>query len=101
MENAYKKITLFFLFTVLMLIKVSAFHVYSHQTDENNKIENCSICDIVSLNQQNQFLVSEETNAPNSNLVFVPLEKNFKSVPTTFFDDRASYLCCRPPPVVA
>lgn len=101
MYSSYKKIALFFLFTALMLVKVSSFHVYSHETDKNNKIENCSICDIVSLNQQNQFLVSQEINAPSANLVFVPFERNFKLASRITLDGNIFYFYCRPPPVVA
>jgi len=40
----------FLLFT-LLLVKVSAFHVYLHQDDATNEIENCQVCHIVAETQ--------------------------------------------------
>ncbi|NAY91042.1 hypothetical protein GTQ34_03840 [Muricauda sp. JGD-17] len=39
------------LFVSLMLLKVSALHVYSHQDDKGDTIENCQICNILAENQ--------------------------------------------------
>lgn len=38
-----------------MLIKVSSFHVYTHQDNSVDTIENCSICDMAIQNQNSDF----------------------------------------------
>jgi len=38
-----------------MLIKVTSFHVYSHEDNSIDNIENCSICDMAIQNQNSEF----------------------------------------------
>ena len=38
-----------------MIIKVTSFHVYSHQDNTVDTIENCSICDMAIQNQNSEF----------------------------------------------
>lgn len=38
-----------------MLIKVTSFHVYSHDDNSIDTIENCSICDMAIQNQNSEF----------------------------------------------
>jgi len=38
-----------------MLIKVTSFHVYSHDDNSIDNIENCSICDMAIQNQNSEF----------------------------------------------
>ncbi|SFR84537.1 MULTISPECIES: hypothetical protein [Maribacter] len=38
-----------------MLIKVTSFHVYTHQDNTVDTIENCSICDLAVQNQNSEF----------------------------------------------
>ncbi|WP_430426171.1 hypothetical protein [Maribacter litoralis] len=38
-----------------MLIKVTSFHVYTHQDNTADTIENCSICDLAVQNQNSEF----------------------------------------------
>jgi len=47
----------FFLFFTLMLVKVSAFHVYSHDHDEDHDHEDCPTCKLVLESQQAVTLV--------------------------------------------
>ena len=49
------------LFTSLMLIKVSGFHVYSHQDDDPETIENCNICDLALENQALDFQTPDDS----------------------------------------
>lgn len=41
---------------ILMFFKVSAFHVYTHQDNSSNQIENCKICDSAIENQNAEHL---------------------------------------------
>ena len=38
-----------------MLIKVTSFHVYSHQDNKVDTIENCSICELAVQNQNAEY----------------------------------------------
>lgn len=50
------KIVSLFSFVVLMFIKVSGFHVYSHSdNDSDSAIENCISCELAIEQQQNAF----------------------------------------------
>lgn len=85
-----------------MLIKVSSFHVYDHLNEnDSNKIENCSICDIVSLNQQNQFLISPEIIASNADLIFAPYQANYKTTQNSTDSGAVFIYFSRPPPTLA
>ncbi|WP_222984094.1 hypothetical protein [Flagellimonas meishanensis] len=39
------------LFVTLMMFKVTALHVYSHQDDNGDTVENCQICHVLVENQ--------------------------------------------------
>ncbi len=83
-----------------MIFKASSFHVYVHQDETENKIENCSICDIVSLNQENQFTTSKEIYLPEARFLLISYIKNYESeVNTTTSIDLSSFYC-RPPPAL-
>ncbi len=47
------------LLTALMLVKVSAFHIYSHQDFDTDAIEDCSYCDLAIENQNAELLVAD------------------------------------------
>ena len=53
-----KRIVGLLLFTSLMLLKVSALHVYTHHDDDCNGIEKCEICDIVFESQSADLEIS-------------------------------------------
>ncbi|WP_136465273.1 hypothetical protein [Flagellimonas onchidii] len=53
-----KKVIGFLLFTTLILVKVSAFHVYVHHDSETDEIENCTVCDLVMENQGSELQFS-------------------------------------------
>ena len=38
-----------------MLVKVTSFHVYSHQDNKVDTIENCSICELAVQNQNAEY----------------------------------------------
>ena len=44
-----------FILLGLILIKVTSFHIYSHQDNPVDTIENCSICDMAIQNQNSEF----------------------------------------------
>ena len=57
-----------------MLVKVSSFHVYTHQDTSTDEIENCIVCDLAIENQEVEFL---STSFPSiePNTIFKSLEK--------------------------
>ena len=92
-----KKIFGLLLFASLMLLKVSAFHVYVHEHESCNTVEDCEICDIVLDNQTSdldipspvtfnecQWVTYNDAILPQSNLFF--------------FDSKQNQLFSRPPP---
>lgn len=84
-----------------MLVKVSSFHVYTHQNEaDNSKIENCSVCELVSLSQENQFLVAAEIEAPTLNLIFIPYLRNFQAPFIDAVKGTVSIYHSRPPPAL-
>jgi len=44
-----------FLLLTLMVLKVSSFHVYTHQDNITDTIENCNICDVALENQNTEY----------------------------------------------
>ncbi|MUH34467.1 DUF2645 family protein [Zobellia amurskyensis] len=55
MKNSiFTYFSVFILFS-LILIKVTSFHVYTHQDDSADTIEKCSICDVAIQNQNSEF----------------------------------------------
>lgn len=94
----YQKIFTFFLFTFLMLVKVSAFHVYTHQDTENTAVENCKWCALAVENQNAAHLeVSGLDFSPNlltvlENQLFIEISELF------LVNDTKSDLFSRPPP---
>lgn len=100
METRSKKLIFSILLFTLMIFKVSSFHVYAHQDETENKIENCSICDIVSLNQENQFTTSKEIYLPEARFYFIPYIKNYESKVNTTASIVPRSFYCRPPPAL-
>ncbi|MEL6916453.1 MAG: hypothetical protein AAFO99_01860 [Bacteroidota bacterium] len=46
-----------FVFTALMFVKVSAFHVYTHDDAEEDTVDNCALCDMAMDIQQSVTFV--------------------------------------------
>ncbi|WP_407943379.1 DUF2645 family protein [Maribacter spongiicola] len=53
-KSIFTYFSVFILFC-LMLIKVTSFHVYSHDDNSVDTIENCSICDMAVQSQNSEF----------------------------------------------
>jgi len=87
-----------FFFAALMLIKVCAFHVFTHQDADEDSIEHCSICDFATENQQMEFSANSETSLVQKPLnTFNTLEIGYDNL---FFDTSLPdcTLFSRPPP---
>lgn len=56
-----RKFSNFIAFTLfaLMLFKVSSFHVYSHQDDTSDEIENCDVCELALENTDSEYSFTE------------------------------------------
>ncbi|MDT0607453.1 hypothetical protein [Croceitalea rosinachiae] len=99
MKDFFKIISLLS-FVILMFIKVSSFHVYSHVGhDDDTSIENCSSCELAIEHQQTAFI------APAT----ISLEKkligeDFSAVETYYqsftLQIASSDFFSRPPPFV-
>ncbi|WP_423999635.1 DUF2645 family protein [Maribacter sp. IgM3_T14_3] len=53
-KSVFTYLSVFILFC-LMLIKVTSFHLYSHDDNSVDTIENCSICDMAIQSQNSEF----------------------------------------------
>lgn len=83
----------------LLFIKVSAFHVYSHE-DADNQIETCGYCDLAVENQQAELtpaFTSSEVIAPPTEYVAT----RFDLAPSATSSIYSSYFFARPPPAWA
>ena len=49
-------------FAILMLVKISSFHAYTHDDCNENSIEDCSLCELAVENQQEFYFVTENYN---------------------------------------
>ncbi|UII75954.1 hypothetical protein LV716_17070 [Flagellimonas sp. HMM57] len=80
-----------------MLIKVSALHVYAHQDDDCDAIENCEICDIALESQSSGLEIPLQLICSNGNSI---LEiKGFKEKSQVFSSASNTFrLFGRPPP---
>ena len=59
-----RKIIAFILFGTLMLVKVSALHVYTHQGSESDSMDHCHLCEMAIEAQQADFDFKEADIAP-------------------------------------
>ncbi|SHG33288.1 hypothetical protein SAMN04488116_1002 [Flagellimonas flava] len=96
----FKKILGFVLLTSLMLVKVSALHVYSHQEDDSDTAENCHLCDIAMDNQSMDMLANNDT-LPQQNVTPIIEEEPLTVLPYVITDFSTSLLFSRPPPSMA
>jgi len=92
--------TITFLLFALMLFKVSAFHVYTHQNESDNTIENCSTCDIALENQDSELIFIVNYNSPSTTLGLNSIDNNFTNKAQIYDRLQQSQLCCRPPPTI-
>ncbi|RDY61666.1 hypothetical protein [Flagellimonas nanhaiensis] len=85
------------LFTSLMVIKVSSFHVYAHQDGDSETIENCNICDLALENQTLDFQTSDNSYVLDDTEFSIKYQKTLKDeqLKEQSFD---YYLSSRPPP---
>lgn len=100
MKNRLAQI-LAFAFIALMLFKVSSFHVYSHQDNSADQIENCKICDAAIENQNGEHLLSdfEWHETPVVSYYKLPILVNVTSV---HLSNKLHFrLFGRPPPAKA
>jgi len=91
--------SLAFVLVTLMLFKVSALHVYTHQDNASEDIENCEICELAVENQQAAYLITPPQQVHTDVLNF-----NTKKQTAFYFRTHASSLFRfslygRPPPV--
>ncbi|MBS9463631.1 hypothetical protein KIM67_14525 [Flagellimonas sp. 389] len=92
-----KRIAGLLVFTFLMLIKVSALHVYTHQNDDCNAIENCEICDIALESQTSDLEIPSQFISSNYHTILEV--KRFTETPQVFSKaSNAFQLFSRPPP---
>nr|WP_299485183.1 hypothetical protein [uncultured Allomuricauda sp.] len=87
----------FLLFAVLMLVKVSALHVYTHNDTEGDTIENCTTCEVALENQNSDILFTSgviEVTTPDITTNSLVLFEDQQFVATKL----NSLLFSRPPP---
>ncbi len=83
-----------------MVLKVSSFHVYTHQDDAQDTIENCAVCDVAIENQDLDFLFPSPQATVNSTFDYATYEQPvIKDLVVPSFLLRNSFFG-RPPPGV-
>lgn len=101
MQFDKKKILFSLALFTLMMVKVSAFHVYMHDDASKAEIENCSTCDLAIEQQQTEFVSIDfpvEINTPLTNSPLVT--QNFNSVFLLLEKQLSYYHQNRPPPAL-
>ena len=65
----------------VVVLKVSSFHVFTHQDNASDTIKNCAICDLAIENQDAEFVDTFQTTATTPNVITVskPLLKAYRS----------------------
>ncbi|WP_420828444.1 DUF2645 family protein [Maribacter zhoushanensis] len=96
-KSIFTYFSVFILFC-LMLIKVTSFHVYTHQDSAVDSIENCSICDLAVQNHNSDF-----TFVATLLLILLPIIKfTGKSISPLVLEAPSNYfryaIFGRPPP---
>jgi len=100
MQIDKKKILFSFVLFSLILVKVSAFHVYFHSEDSNVSIENCTTCDLAIENQQAQSAeIKLLEEAIMINFDFLSKDDHFIAVDWIAENELTYYHQNRPPPV--
>ncbi|WP_394748702.1 hypothetical protein [Spongiimicrobium salis] len=98
MNYSQKKILASFVLFTLMVFKVSALHVYSHQNDDS--VEQCSICDVAIHSQDVELSTPPQIILPNT-VEFIPIsEERFNTVFTLVLPKVCHTLYGRPPPAL-
>ncbi|UJH67202.1 hypothetical protein [Allomuricauda sp. SCSIO 65647] len=82
-----------------MSIKVSAFHVYSHQ-DADDEVENCAYCDLAIANQQIEYTPVFAVAVDFQQSVEKKEPRFYVRTDTTVNNTCRSNLLSRPPPVI-
>lgn len=93
----FRKILGLFIFVSLMFVKVSALHVYAHQDGDQEKIENCKICDLAVENQNTELNQVSDSEAFHPTFLN-PIDNNFYFISLNTKTDFSYYLFSRPPP---
>ncbi|AZQ58235.1 hypothetical protein EJ994_05190 [Maribacter sp. MJ134] len=100
MEKKFISNSIAFLLFALMVLKVSSFHVYTHEDTTQDSVENCAICDLAIENPDIDFIVP----VPLASTTTVPLcafneQPVIKDITISSFFLRNSFFG-RPPPQV-
>ena len=92
-----RNIIAFILFGALMLIKVSALHIYTHQGSETDSMDHCHLCEMAIEAQQADLDFAQNYMAPVLLAPLVQMVKTSYSQATSFTTVPNS-LFSRPPP---
>lgn len=83
-----------------MLLKVSSFHVYTHQDKILDTVENCTICDFAIQNQNAEFIFTSIFIIISLPVLYVGLKLSFVSIAETPSQFLRLKFFGRPPPMV-
>ena len=92
-----KKIFGLVFFTILMLLKVSAFHVHTHHDEDCEGIDKCEICDLVLESQTSDLDIPSPSITEIQDIIIID---NYVLLKPEFFsrDSGINLLFSRPPP---
>ena len=84
-------------FAILMLVKISSFHAYTHDDCNENSIEDCSLCELAVENQPEFYFTTENyTLEPALLPKFKQEQSCYKSI--SLFEPLHHVTFGRPPP---
>ena len=93
-----RRISLFFL-AVLVLIKVSALHTYSHQ-ETDTAYDSCTWCHLALETQHEEYLYAEIAPLPEAALEALARIIPATPAPVAAFEVYQDGRYCRPPPAI-
>ncbi|NKI32198.1 hypothetical protein [Croceivirga thetidis] len=96
MNNA-GKILFSFALMVLMLLKVSAIHIYEH-SEEDSGHEECHLCELAMENQVAELELQPDFRISPEVISHIDIVKTFGQPKTKVATTNKSYFFLRPPP---
>ena len=88
------------LFTVLLLVKASAFHIYEHQDSADGQENHCEYCLLIIDSQQSDVLVANTYITENNFLLPVHQDKIISVDFQVYLSPAKTEQLPRPPPAV-
>ena len=96
----WNKVLSSILFLLLFLVKSSAFHAYSHDSDNSETLTHCTTCDIQQISQNTSLEGPTVIHIPEVPLFFLVKPKARATSEIIAHANFLSHIYSRPPPPV-